>query len=419
MAAIAKIEFCSSNNEFFNVANTYDMCIHFQNPSSNIFIGNSNTNTFIKVGHNNITVGEHLITNNNILMNSNYNYIYTKSNTDLEIQSKKLGIGMSPLYDMDINKNVRINGNLYLNPYTSNNGEYEFQIVPGTDYTSITSSTSNNYVILQNNKGKTGICINREPYETLDIGGALRISSSNDSNYCIITHNDISFSGPIVIQKEGGYTGIGVDPLVDLHVKGDMRIENYLNSNIYVDFTTNESNISIKQWSSNMNMHIGVHGSKIGIGMDVNDEPESTLHVKGTLYVTNGTISTSDDRLKTGEVFITDAMKTLNKLRPQSYYKYGRKESGLIAQEVFYDAPELRHIVQLPSDADKNILENTRISSSYDPKMDPSYDKWGKKPAGIQYDGLIAYLIKGMQEKDHHIRLLEERIFGLEKMVFR
>ena len=63
--------------------------------------------------------------------------------------------------------------------------------------------------------------------------------------------------------------------------------------------------------------------------------------------------STSDDRLKDNEELIESACETLSKLRPQTYDKKPSiesddpttwiKESGLIAQEVYYDAPELRH----------------------------------------------------------------------------
>ena len=59
----------------------------------------------------------------------------------------------------------------------------------------------------------------------------------------------------------------------------------------------------------------------------------------------------SDDRLKENAIFIEKACETLSKLRPQLYYKKPDmenddpttwyKESGLIAQEIYYDAPEL------------------------------------------------------------------------------
>jgi len=139
-------------------------------------------------------------------------------------------------------------------------------------------------------------------------------------------------------------------------------------------------------------------------------------------------LTNSDDRIKANEVFISDATVTLNKLRPQIYDKYSTmdyrtdsnatfyKESGIMAQEIFYDAPELRHLVNLPSDADKIALYDgaSNILSSTDPSLDPSYPGWGSNIAAVNYTGLIPYLIKAIQEKDDDIRALVGRVTALE-----
>ena len=114
------------------------------------------------------------------------------------------------------------------------------------------------------------------------------------------------------------------------------------------------------------------------------------------------TTGTSDDRLKENEAIIENACGTLSKLRPQLYDKKPDidnddhttwyKESGLIAQEIYYDAPELRHLVCRGSpelDEEGNI-----IPTSIDPQQDPDYSSWGKEPASVNYIGLIAYLVK-------------------------
>ena len=133
-----------------------------------------------------------------------------------------------------------------------------------------------------------------------------------------------------------------------------------------------------------------------------------------------GSYSTvSDDRLKSDEEFIVGATSTLKKLRPQVYNKWGTflqaansndykaKESGLIAQEIWYDAPELRHLVMLPLDADSNILYGSNITTSSNPAIDPEYIGWGSNPATVNYTGLIPYLIKAIQEKDTEIVSLQ------------
>ena len=71
----------------------------------------------------------------------------------------------------------------------------------------------------------------------------------------------------------------------------------------------------------------------------------------------------SDDRTKGNEELITNACETLSKLRPQLYDKKPDmenddpttwdKESGLIAQEIYYDATELRHLVYRSPELDE------------------------------------------------------------------
>jgi hypothetical protein len=123
----------------------------------------------------------------------------------------------------------------------------------------------------------------------------------------------------------------------------------------------------------------------------------------------------SDDRLKTEEIFITDALPTILKLRPQIYNKhsclpsdekYGTqhdlvfRESGLIAQEVYYTVPEIRHLVNVPDDADVNALNLIPVPNSSDPQIDPVeyLEYWGTKPASVNYTGLIPYLIQSIKE---------------------
>ena len=69
---------------------------------------------------------------------------------------------------------------------------------------------------------------------------------------------------------------------------------------------------------------------------------------------------------------------------PTTWYK----ESGLIAQEVYYDAPELRHLIHKgkpETDEDGNIIPSPEIQTSIDPQQDPDYSSWGKDPASVNY----------------------------------
>ena len=169
----------------------------------------------------------------------------------------------------------------------------------------------------------------------------------------------------------------------------------------------------------------------------------------------------SDDRIKTNEVFVENATDTLLKLKPQTYDKHifvydhlteeehsnvsddglvfssysnsfvqqsdfretseperpwrkrslsdeTQKETGLIAQDIWYDAPELRHIVSLSPDADPS--EEKPVGGE-DPQDDPDYDQagWGSTEANVSYTQLIPLLIKSNQELHERIKVLEAK----------
>lgn len=124
----------------------------------------------------------------------------------------------------------------------------------------------------------------------------------------------------------------------------------------------------------------------------------------------------SDDRLKSEEEFITNATDTLLKLSPQKYLKRHTLrededrdplvETGLIAQDIWYDAPELRHLVQLGDGANPTDIK-PEAPVVGDIQQDPDYSSWGPKEASVNYNGLIAYLIKSNQELHNRIQALE------------
>ena len=91
---------------------------------------------------------------------------------------------------------------------------------------------------------------------------------------------------------------------------------------------------------------------------------------------------------------------------PTAWYK----ESGLIAQELYYDAPGLRHSTHKgkpETDEDGNVIPLPEIPASIDPQQDPDYASWGKGPASVNYIGLIAYLVKASTELHERFKLLE------------
>jgi len=119
---------------------------------------------------------------------------------------------------------------------------------------------------------------------------------------------------------------------------------------------------------------------------------------------------TSDDRLKDDEKLIRNALNTIMKLKPQIYEKRGdldpqsqtnRIESGHMAQDVYYDTPELRHLVQVPDTA--LPTPEKPPAPSDDIRDDPDYSAWGVVPTDFDKEGLIPYLVRGIQELNREL----------------
>ena len=119
---------------------------------------------------------------------------------------------------------------------------------------------------------------------------------------------------------------------------------------------------------------------------------------------------------------IENACETSSKLRPQLYDKKPDmenndpttwyRESGLIAQEIYYGAPELRHLVHKgkpETDEDGNEIQLPEIPSPIDPQQDPDYSSWGTDTASVNYIGLIAYLVKATTELHERLKALESK----------
>ena len=177
----------------------------------------------------------------------------------------------------------------------------------------------------------------------------------------------------------------------------------------------------------------------------------------------------SDDRIKTGETLLANATETLLKLKPQTYDKHtfefdkftqeefanvscentvfsahsncwadqtelientiddreefpyirrrlteqAQKETGLIAQDIYYDCPELRHLISLPSDA---TPAEEKPTGSDDPQDDPDYDEagWGTESASVSYTQIIPLLVKSNQELHERIVDHDAQIADLE-----
>ena len=107
------------------------------------------------------------------------------------------------------------------------------------------------------------------------------------------------------------------------------------------------------------------------------------------VYAVNGTIQTSDRRMKKEIKNITYGLNTVMQLHPVSFYWKDKnlkgKNLGLIAQEVLKVVPE---VVEVGNDKNKTL--------------------------GMKYTSLIPILIKGMQEQEEKINKLENENTALK-----
>ena len=148
----------------------------------------------------------------------------------------------------------------------------------------------------------------------------------------------------------------------------------------------------------------GLSSSASGIEFDSNVIVNGDLTVSGNVVVSGNTVYTSDDRLKVNEQRIESALENINKLTPQIYDKRESldvssnvitKESGLVAQDIWYKTPELRHLVKVKKSYD---IKHMNLDDTINP--DPSYNDygWPDEPAAINYIASVAYLVSAIQE---------------------
>ena len=121
---------------------------------------------------------------------------------------------------------------------------------------------------------------------------------------------------------------------------------------------------------ASVNSHLAIDAiGNVGIG--VSPIANIKLNVDGNISATGTIASRSEERLEVNELLITNAITTIQNLRPEIYDKKPSfnnnsqsdwiKESGLIAQEVWYSTPELRHLVSLGYNIEtKDTVENSR-----------------------------------------------------------
>ena len=252
----------------------------------------------------------------------------------------------------------------------------------------------------------TAVGIGKAPEAQLDVRGIGKFET------CHIRDSGISGTHGMLDINRGERTAGGQNPpshTPPLYITGDIN--------------SNSNGIEFRHSNQSQGIGFGYNtiyatGYASGGGQDLSLKAFGT----GTVRLNGGTAITSDDRLKTNEQYLTNATETLLKLKPQVYDKHQKineicqnpvREAGLITQDVYYDAPELRFLVQarnegLDSIIPVNIPEEKPFVDD-DPTKDPDYSGWGTDAASLNYEGFIPYLIKSNQELHAEIQALEHK----------
>ena len=243
-----------------------------------------------------------------------------------------------------------------------------------------------------------------------------------------LTHGDnITFNDPVTFSMSVSYDSIAtftnsvhdtveIETELDITRSGSILYANDISLRNLGGLENNQFNI-ISDVSFQKNVEISNN-------LTVNTFSAITIDVGGKLTAASNVVS-SDDRIKRNEKLIVNATETLSKLTPQIYDKYNNMdfiggfqvETGLIAQEVYYNSPELRHLVQIGKDFDVYGNKFTPTPeeidlTDLDIRNDHDYGShgWSKVNfSSLNYNGLIAYLVKSNQELAKRITDLEAK----------
>ena len=352
----------------------------------------------------------------------------------------------NPVTSLQTSGNVVVNGNVTALEFFGDGSELT-SIVPQSqlDDNSSRINTLNQKVIITNTNGittnftkgdilyasSTGtlskLAIGSTQGEVLSVNASGVPEWSPSPSITSLESRISSLEGNIMVTSTTGITGIQTGDI--LYASGTNTLTRLPAGNAGQFLAINSSGVPewvngpgastqfiTESYTGNRRGRLGFHNTNpqhmISFGTSHYDEVEtatgaSNLVITGNVYaefyygdgagLTNVTVSqTSDARAKSNTEIIVNSLDTLSKLKPVVYDKDGLEESGFIAQDIYYDAPELRHLVQLGKDANPNETKN-----------EPNYEDWGEEHAKLDYVGLIAYTVAAINELREMVEDLE------------
>jgi len=352
----------------------------------------------------------------------------------------------NPITSLEASGNVVVNGNVTTLDFFYGDGSELTSIVPQSqlDDNSSRINTLNQKVIITNTNGittnftkgdilyasSTGtlskLAISSTQGEVLSVNASGVPEWSPSPSVTSLDSRISSLEGNIMVTSTTGITGFttgdilyasGTNTLTRLPkgASGQFLAINSSGVPEWVNGPGASTQFITESYTGSKSGRIGFHNTNpqhlLSFGTshytELGDVLASELVITGNVYaefyygdgsgLTNITVSqTSDARAKSNSSIIVNSLDTLSKLKPVMYDKDGLEESGFIAQDIYYDAPELRHLVELGKDANPNETKN-----------EPNYEDWGEEHAKLDYVGLIAYTVAAINELREMVEDLE------------
>lgn len=140
----------------------------------------------------------------------------------------------------------------------------------------------------------------------------------------------------------------------------------------------------------------------------------------------------SDDRIKFEETTITNALQTINKLNPVLYkkgkyigdtdYSSMKLESGFVAQEVYNNVPEMRHLVDFDKSLPRNFVDGDLSGDCVEDIYSKKTNSDGiteEKPevCTVCYDEVIPFTVKAIQELNALVNTLQSTVNNLNQQI--
>ena len=238
------------------------------------------------------------------------------------------------------------------------------------------------------------------------------IKSSDEQDRFKFTSNATYVAGPSNLYLQT--SNVEVNSECNITITNPSPLANVTSCYTGINYASNQNlsdleyelkgTVSLRHYPSNSN---NPNDNVRALTVSRHDKVTAFISSSGIVYG-ESTYYTSDERVKTDIIDIkdSDATSIMSRLNPKKYKKWtsfdhdveqgdiGKTESGFIAQDVYDQVPELRHLIDLPIDSD----------------MDKN--DWGTKKAHLNYTGLIAYLVAAIKDQQRQINEIKHVVFN-------